>query len=446
MSGFLSGLRELTKYRSAVLGLFIIGIFVVVAIYAVVKVPYSEAKRLWRSGEEVWRENPVNALPAWVNLFPGVNLPPNIVVDSRKDKNVQKRILSQSATLRKAEIILPFRFDYDGFPKELTVHFFAKYKRTKPFVIFHWHTPDGRVFDFGNVQISQDQWYGISLDKNLVASLGRVPERGLFADPHNPDRPLKGEYKLVIEAYLFEPDADIDARLIVYGQVHGIAGTDHLRRDISLGLLWGIPIALIFGVLAALGTMVSTLIIAAIGSWFGGWIDGLIQRLTEIRMVLPTLPILIMIGVFYSSSIWVMLGAIILLSIVSGAIKTYRAVFLQEKNAPYIEAARSYGAGSLRIIFRYLVPRVIPWLVPGFVLAIPDMVFLEAALAVLGLGDPVLPTLGKVLDDAFTNGALYHGYYYWVVEPSVILIAMGFSFSMVGFALDRIFNPRLREI
>ena len=446
MSGFLSGLRELTKYRSAVLGLFIIGIFVVVAVYAVIRVPYSEAKRLWRSGEEVWRENPVNALPAWVNIFPGVNLPPNIVVDSRKDENVQKRILSQSATLRKAEIVLPFEFSYDGFPKELTVHFFAKYKRTKPFVIFHWHTPDGRVFDFGNVQISQDQWYGISLDKNLIASLGRVPERGLFADPHNPERPLKGEYKLVIEAYLFEDDADIDSRLIIYGQVHGIAGTDHLRRDISLGLLWGIPIALIFGALAALGTMVSTLIIAAIGSWFGGWVDGLIQRLTEIRMVLPILPILLMIGVFYSSSIWVMLGAIILLSIVSGAIKTYRAVFLQEKNAPYIEAARSYGAGSLRIIFRYLVPRVIPWLVPGFVLAIPDMVFLEAALAVLGLGDPVLPTLGKVLNDAFTNGALYHGYYYWVVEPSVILIAMGFSFSMVGFALDRIFNPRLREI
>ncbi len=446
MSGFLSGLRELTKYRSAVLGLFIIGIFVVVAVYAVIKVPYSEAKRLWRSGEKVWRENPVNALPAWVNLFPGINLPPNIVVDSRKDKNVQKKIISQSATLRKAEIVLPFEFDYDGFPKELTVHFFTRYKRTKPFVLFHWQTPDGRVFDFGNVQISQDQWYGISLDKNLAASLGGVPERGLFVDPHNPDRPLKGEYKLTIEAYLFEPDADIDARLIVYGQVHGIAGTDHLRRDISLGLLWGIPIALIFGVLAALGTMVSTLIIAAIGSWFGGWVDGLIQRLTEIRMVLPTLPILIMIGVFYSSSIWVMLGAVILLSIISGAIKTYRAVFLQEKNAPYIEAARSYGAGSLRIIFRYLVPRVIPWLVPGFVLAIPDMVFLEAALAVLGLGDPVLPTLGKVLDDAFANGALYHGYYYWVVEPSVILIAMGFSFSMVGFALDRIFNPRLREI
>jgi len=446
VSGVLSEIKELTKYRSAMVGLFIIAIFVAVAIYAVVKVPYSEAKRLWRSGEEVWRENPVNALPAWVNLFPGVNLPPTVIVDSRGNQGAQKEIVSQSPTLRKAKIVLPFEFKYDAFPKELTVHFLTKYERTKPFVIFHWYTPDGRVFDFGNVQISQDQWYAISLDRNLVAALGEAPERGLFADPHNPDRPLKGKYKLVIEAYLFEPDADIDTRLIVYGRVHGIAGTDHLRRDLSLGLLWGITIALIFGVLAALGTMVSTLIIAAIGSWYGGWVDGLIQRLTEIRMVLPTIPILIMIGVFYSSSIWVMLGAVILLNIISGSVKTYRATFLQEKNAPYIEAARSYGAGNFRIIFRYLVPRVVPWLVPGFVLAIPDMVFLEASLAVLGLGDPVLPTLGKVLNDAFTNGALYHGYYYWVLEPSVILIAMGFSFSMVGFALDRIFNPRLREI
>jgi peptide/nickel transport system permease protein len=72
-------------------------------------------------------------------------------------------------------------------------------------------------------------------------------------------------------------------------------------------------------------------------------------------------------------------------------------------------------------------------------------VFLEATLAVLGLGDPVLPTWGKIIDDANSNGALYKGFYYWVVEPAVLLMVTGLAFAMLGFALDRIFNPRLRE-
>ena len=90
----------------------------------------------------------------------------------------------------------------------------------------------------------------------------------------------------------------------MYGQVYGLAGTDHLRRDLMVALLWGMPIALAFGLLAALGTTITTMIIAAVGAWYGGWVDELIQRITEVNLVLPFLPILIMIGTFYSRSIW----------------------------------------------------------------------------------------------------------------------------------------------
>ena len=114
--------------------------------------------------------------------------------------------------------------------------------------------------------------------------------------------------------------------------------------------------------------------------------------------------------------------------------------------SPYIEAARTYGTGNFRIIFRYMIPRIIPVLIPQFVTLIPSFVFLEAGLAVLGLGDPVLPTWGKVVNDAYANGALYTGYYYWVLAPSVFLMLTGAGFALVGFALDRIFNPRLRTL
>jgi peptide/nickel transport system permease protein len=196
--------------------------------------------------------------------------------------------------------------------------------------------------------------------------------------------------------------------------------------------------------MAALGSTLTTMIISALGVWFAGWVDGIVQRITEVNLILPVLPILIMIGTLYSRSIWSILGVVILLNIFGAQIKTYRAVFLQVKESPYIEAARAYGAGNWRIVFLYLIPRVVPMLVPQLVVLIPTFVFLEASLALLGLGDPVIPTWGKVIEDARANGALYQGLYYWVLEPSALLMLTGFAFAMVGFALDRVFNPRLR--
>jgi len=73
-------------------------------------------------------------------------------------------------------------------------------------------------------------------------------------------------------------------------------------------------------------------------------------------------------------------------------------------------------------------------------------VFLETTLAVLGLGDPFLPTWGKMINDAQSEGAIYHGHYYWIILPSLLLMGLGLGFSLVGYSLDRIFNPKLRTL
>ncbi|HZA23660.1 MAG TPA: ABC transporter permease, partial [Dehalococcoidia bacterium] len=317
-------------------------------------------------------------------------------------------------------------------------------------------TPNGRMLSLGDQTVETAERYSVSLDRRLARELdGLSPEIGLFAGPSTsseqaPDsegpQPLNGHYTLLVEGLLFEPESQLDVKMVVYGKVHGLAGTDHLRRDITVALYWGAAVALAFGLLAAVGSSLSTLIIAAIGVWYGRWTDASIQRVTELNMILPGLPILILVGTLYTRSIWVILGIVILLGIFSASIKVYRAIFLQVRESPYIEASRAYGASNLRIILLYMVPRVIPVLVPGFVTLIPTFVFLEASLAILGLGDPVLPTWGKVLNDAQQNGALYKGYYYWVLAPSVLLMLTGLGFAMVGFTLDRIFNPRLREL
>jgi len=188
------------------------------------------------------------------------------------------------------------------------------------------------------------------------------------------------------------------------------------------------------------------MIIAAAGTWYGGWVDEVIQRITEVNLIMPFLSILIMIGTFDSRSLSVMLVAVIALSIFGGGIKIFRASFLQIKESPYVEAARAYGASDTRIIMRYLVPRIIPLLLPQLVILVPTYVFLEASLTIIGLGDPILPTWVKLIRECIGNGALLQGQFYWVLQPAVILLITGLSFAMVGFSMDRIINPKLRSV
>ena len=212
-----------------------------------------------------------------------------------------------------------------------------------------------------------------------------------------------------------------------------------------VALLWGTPVALAFGLLGAVGSSLVSMVIAATGVWYGGGVDNLLQRLTEINTLLPVLPIGLMVYQVYSKSIWIILGVIVVFNIFSSAIKNYRAIFLQAREEPYFEAARAYGASNGRIILRYLVPRVLPVLIPQLVTLIPSYVFFEATLAYLNVNDPYLPTWGKVIYEALTGGA-FEGYYYWVLEPLALVILTGLAFAMLGLALDRITNPRLREL
>ncbi|MGC9520428.1 MAG: ABC transporter permease [Anaerolineae bacterium] len=439
-------LRELFQYPAAAVGIIIIVLLVALSIYAVISIPYSEAIRLWRGGEDVWYHTPKNAAPVWTNWFTSKDLPATIRMDSR-DEEVEKTVEAGSGEMTNIAFSFAFDFPYDDFPRELSVFFEAEYDQKAPHVSMAWLTPDGREIRIADKSVTQSETYRVSQDNTLQRRLGgALPHQGLFAVDPKADtlEPLQGTYTLQVEAITFEPESDVDAEMVVYGQLHGLAGTDHRRRDLTVALLWGTPIALGFGLLAAVGTSLIQMIIAAIGTWYGGWVDGLIQRITEVNMVLPFLPIMIMIGTFYSKSIFVLLGVVVLLSIFGGGIKTNRAMFLQVKNSPYIEAAQAYGASDARLIRKYLIPRIIPTLLPSLVALVPSFVFLEAALALLGLGDPVLPTWGKVINDAYGNGALYYGHYYWILEPSVLLMVMALAFSLLGFSLDRIFNPRLR--
>jgi peptide/nickel transport system permease protein len=445
MNAVRKSFQQLLYYPSALLGLLVVFLLVFTAVYAMIKIPYQEAIRLWRGGEDVWYQNPKFAPPAWINYFSSKKYAESFAVRTSDGTMTKEVTPGKEGT---ATILASYTFDFasDYYPQDMILYLTSKYTEKQPFISAEWLTPDGRKIRIANLAISQKQTYRFSQDEKLKVRL-RTEDviQQLFSDPET-DKLIKGKYQLLITGTTFEPDSNVDVQFVLHGQVYGLAGTDQARRDLVVPLLWGAPVALAFGLIASLGTSVLTMVIAALGTWYGGWVDELIQRITEINLVLPFLSILIMIGTFYSRSIWVILGATIALSIFTGAIKSYRSIFVQVKESMYIEAARAYGASSPRIVFLYLIPRMIPLLIPGLVSSVPAFVFLEASLAVLGLGDPVLPTWGKIIQDANSNGALYRGYYYWILEPATLLMITGLGFAMLGFALDRIFNPKLREI
>ncbi|GAB4540499.1 MAG: ABC transporter permease [Anaerolineales bacterium] len=446
MSGMKKFFAEIAQYPSAVVGMALIFALFAFSFYTIIALPYNEAISLWRGDENVWYRTPKVAQPKWINWFLKEDLPETFWLNSANGEGTKTEEFSNGTN--KIFISMPFDYNSKDFPQELSIYFTSTFEQKQPFVSVKLLTPDGREINIGSFAVGKTFTYRFSQDQKLQRRLKNVsPEQGLFmdltADPLKMEA-IPGRYELQIEGVAFEENSTVDAEFIVYGKVYGWAGTDHRRRDISIALMWGAPIALAFGLLSALGTSITTMIIAAFGTWYGGWIDEVIQRITEINIILPSLSILIMIGTFYSRSLWTMLVAVIALGIFGGSIKGFRAIFLQIKEAPYVEAARAYGASNMRIIMQYLVPRIIPLLIPQLVILIPSNVFLEASLTLVGLGDPILPTWGKLIQEGVRNGALVQGQYYWVLEPSFILLVTGLSFALVGFSLDRIFNPRLR--
>lgn len=440
----------ITRYPSAVFGLVIILILVGISIYTIIALPYQEAIDLWKAhsgeqGRSAWYRNPKYALPVWVNFFRRDKLPETVVLSTEDGSAPQVREqVSEDLTLLSSSH--SFDFNASAFPDDLTIYFDAEFGEKRPLVALLWLTPDGRQIDLASFSITQLDTYYLSQDPSLERKLsGSNYIEGLFGDPATDfSTPLQGTYELRVDGFVFEPEADIEAEMVLYGRVAGIAGTDNLRRDLSVALLWGAPIALAFGLLGAVITSLLSMLIAAVGVWYGGWVDGLIQRITEVNIILPSLLIAIMVYVMYSKSIWVILGVLILLNIFGQSLKSYRAAFMQMKEAGYIEAARAYGASNARIITRYLIPRIVPVLVPQLVILVPGFVFLEATLAYLGVSDPELPTWGKLIYEAFTNGA-FQEHYHWILQPVVLLLLTGLAFALLGYALDRLVNPRLQS-
>ncbi len=436
--------KQILRYPSAVVGLSIISLLILVSIITVITIPYPRAIEMWRD-EVMWEDNPVKAQPVWVNIFRSRKLPHTIIMDSEKDA-VEKTVEVVSDTRKEIGMTFTFDYPYQGFPKDIVLDLEAEFQEKHPFISLYWKTPQGRVRDVKRFSIPIQETVVFSEETRLKRILDTdEPQKALFTEffPEY-DVASQGIYQLHIDAIGFDEDFDLEARLVVLGQVHGLAGTDHRGRNLGLALLWGMPLALGFGIIASLANSLITMVIAAIGTWFGGWVDTLVQRINDVNMIIPIFPVLLMVYNWFSNRLWVILGVYILLGIFGAGIKTYRSAFLQVREMPYIEAAQSYGTSNFRLVFLYLIPRAVSILIPQFINMVPVIVFLEATLAYLNMSDPLLPTWGKVIREAFAYGGL-NGYYYWWLEPFGLMILTAAGFLLLGSSLERIFDPKLQK-
>ena len=218
-------------------------------------------------------------------------------------------------------------------------------------------------------------------------------------------------------------------------------GTDDLGRDLWTRILYGGRISLLIGLIAAaVGTGVGTLV-GAVAGFFGGRTDGFLMRVTDVAYAIPSLPLLIVLASFTDSAFAIIAIIIGLLSWMTTA-RVVRSEVLTIREMPYVEAARSVGAGSGRIIWRHVLPNALGPIVVGGTLAVGNALIVESSLSYLGLGvQPPTPTWGNMLRDAQSTMSTEP----WLtIFPGLAIFFVVLAVNFIGDGIQDALDPKAR--
>lgn len=221
-------------------------------------------------------------------------------------------------------------------------------------------------------------------------------------------------------------------------------GTDDMGRDVLSALIAGSRVSLTVGLMATLISMLIGALVGLVAGYFGSWTDTVLMRLTDIFLVLPWLPLMLVLAALLGPSIWNIIFVIGLTGW-AGTARLIRAQTLTIKERQFIERAKSQGAGNRHIILHHLLPNVFPLIFANTILVTAVSILSETTLSFLGMGDSTRPSWGMMMHFAFESGATSSGAYWYILPPGlcVLLLVMGFTF--MGYAFDEILNPKLRK-
>nr|AIE98114.1 binding-protein-dependent transporter inner membrane protein (ABC.PE.P1) [uncultured marine thaumarchaeote KM3_04_D06] len=392
-------------------------------------------------------------MPIWVNYFLEDKIPEHVIIEN-------------PSTITKKDVIsvtshqFTIEYMYDDFPNDFIYEFSAEYSDS-PLLQISVIRPDqnkmlllSTSLPYSDEKITHHERIfstDDSIRKNVQIESAKMKlfrenvssEDLIFADENG--HVLKGNYLFLVNLYDTRNHAKIiDSKLILGGKAFGIMGTDELRRDLIVGLLWGTPLALLIGISVAIGSVVVGLIYGVYAGFKGRKTDETMMRFNDIIYALPALPFLIILAVTISNSIFMMIGFLMIFSWV-GIAKVSRSMSLQIKTKQYIEASKIMGQKDSKIIFKHIIPQLLPYAFASIAISVPAAITTEAGLSFLGLGDPTFPTWGQILHDANVFGAAARGLWWWIVPPGVMIAITGLAFVFIGNALDTIINPKLKR-